>query len=413
MKLLVIIFILYEVNKSKSLDIQTNCPFPEDIEASRQSRIHHPCESNQIPQFSIEIYENFYCIFYSTSAIFLFGAETKFQFKIDGNWSNEFSGAVDFEIQNKTITFKATETDVTVMIVNEGDKMPRIQSVIVEDGALPDSIPQELCTCENCGIVNEAAGIIIGGTDARDGYWPWNVAIYLRQNSSLINFRCGATIINHRTLITTATCMMIEKIQIPSEKLIVTVRETSLFSLAAKKLAIKEIKIHENFTTDESIKNKLRYDFNVALLITTKDIQFTPQVYSICLPNSFNYDFRNRKGFVVGWGMNENYQMSENLKQLEIQTFPFLECFYRNRNFFSGFSSKRHFCGGFKNDKGICFGDAGGGFYIKNDKKFSLYGLSGFSNCNCNQTSMTCQSRDEGIFINIVSYLQWIYNNKY
>lgn len=416
MKLLIVILLLF-VGAISSREIQVKCPFPQDITTERLSRLHHPCESNQIQQFSIETHDDFFCIFYSVQMIFLFDAETRFQFKIDGNWSHEVIGAEDFEISGKTFKFKATTEDVVILIrkTNEENEMPKIRSVIIVDGAVPDSTPQELCTCDNCGIANEAVGIIIGGTDARDGYWPWNVAIYLRQNSSLVYFRCGGTIINHRTLITTATCLMGGEMQISAEKLIVTVRESSLFSISAKKLAIKEIKIHENFTTDESstTRTKLRFDFNVALLITSKDIPFSPQVNPICLPNSMKYDFRDKMGFVVGWGFNEHFQMSENLKQLELPTFPLLDCFYRNRAFFNGFSTKKNFCAGFKNGKGLCFGDSGGGFYIKHGKRFTLYGLSSFSNCKCNQTSTTCETFDEGVFVSVPSYLQWIHNNMY
>lgn len=88
MKFLHILIISTIVNATISEDID-GCLIPEDITLSRLSRLHHPCESNQNPYFAIEQHEDFYCIFYSTLGIFIFGAETKFEIKIEGNWSFE------------------------------------------------------------------------------------------------------------------------------------------------------------------------------------------------------------------------------------------------------------------------------------------------------------------------------------
>lgn len=399
-------------------EVKIKCKMPEDITASRQHRLHHLCESNRNQQFAIEIHDGFYCIFYDVSAITLFEAETNFKIKIDGNWKHEHVGAEKYEVSNKTIMFTASAENVVILIsrINDEDEMPRIYSVIIEDGSLPPdaSVAQEFCTCDKCGQANEAVGVIIGGMEALDGFWPWNAALYHRQNSSYTNFRCSATIINQRTLLTTATCLMTGMKQIAAEKLVVSVRETSLFSASGKKLAVKEIKVHENFTSDvddSSTKNKLKLDFNIAVLILTKDINFSPNINAACMPNSINYDFKGKKGFAVGWGLKDDNQLSTKLKQLEVPTFTYLDCFYRNRNLFSGFSSKRNFCAGFKNGNGLCFGDAGGGLFIKNGKRFFLYGLSSFSNCHCEQGK--CSTTDESIFANVPAYLQWIHNNMY
>lgn len=45
--------------------------------------------------------------------------------------------------------------------------------------------------------------------------------------------------------------------------------------------------------------------------------------------------------------------------------------------------------------------------------QFFLFGLSSFSNCVCLQEQQTCEIYDEGIFINVPFYVQWIHNNKH
>lgn len=83
---ILIISTIVQATISENVD---DCLMPEDLALSRLSRLHHPCESNQNLYFAIEKNENFHCIFYSTLGIFFFGAETKFEIKIDGNWSYE------------------------------------------------------------------------------------------------------------------------------------------------------------------------------------------------------------------------------------------------------------------------------------------------------------------------------------
>lgn len=62
---------------------------PDDIPASRLKRLHHPCESNQNRDLAIETYKDFYCIFYSTFEISLFGAETIIEIKFDSDFEHE------------------------------------------------------------------------------------------------------------------------------------------------------------------------------------------------------------------------------------------------------------------------------------------------------------------------------------
>jgi hypothetical protein len=300
-------------------NLETSCLMPEDIPSSRQNRLHHPCESNQNRDFAITTHDNFYCVSYSSIGIALFGAESKFEIKIEGEWSYEQSGAENFEVQNKTMRFSASMDDVRVMIRKKGGNMPRITSVIVEDGSLPEAeiSKQEYCSCEGCGIQDEAVAVILGGVEARSGAWPWNAAIYYKPSITKLQFRCGATIINKRTLITTATCLFTNGIQISPEKLLIAVKETTLYGASSRKINVQQIKIHENFTQDDRSVNQLKYDFNVGILITDSAIPFSLHVNAICLPESEKFNFKDKQGVVVGWGFNKDHELSQRLQQLE------------------------------------------------------------------------------------------------
>lgn len=170
-----------------------SCQIPESIATSRQTRLHHPCESNQNEYFAIESHKDFYCIFYSTLGIEMFGAETKFEIKVDGNLNYEQvenvslekawlirasfqTGGEDFRIDNNTMKmmFSARIEDVIIIIRKHNGELPTISSVVISDGALSDVVEKlEYCAPE-CGYQDESLPVILGGVEARSGAWPWN-----------------------------------------------------------------------------------------------------------------------------------------------------------------------------------------------------------------------------------------------
>jgi hypothetical protein len=155
-------------------------------------------------------------------------------------------------------------------------------------------------------------------------------------------------------LLTTATCLWTQNQPIDHEKLQVAIKETEIYGDSSTKIAITEIKLHENFMDE---KNKFQMDYNVGLLISETDIPFSLHVRPICLPQSDEFDFDGKLGTIVGWGFDENFQQLDRLHQIEVPTNKLLSqtCFFQNRAFFRGHSSIRNFCAGF-NDRGICTG---------------------------------------------------------
>lgn len=90
MNLLKLLLLLVVCAVSTAQNLHTSCnTIPTDIPASRSNRLHHSCESNQNPYFAIETYKEFYCVFYSSIVTSLFGAETKFEIKLKGEWDFE------------------------------------------------------------------------------------------------------------------------------------------------------------------------------------------------------------------------------------------------------------------------------------------------------------------------------------
>lgn len=84
------------------------------------------------------------------------------------------SGSQTFNIVNNKITLTAAAEDVKVLIRKRNGVLPMITSLVIMDGALPgEAKRQELCQLD-CGLRDSAIANIRGGTEAREGAWPWN-----------------------------------------------------------------------------------------------------------------------------------------------------------------------------------------------------------------------------------------------
>ncbi|KAG5670766.1 hypothetical protein PVAND_001007 [Polypedilum vanderplanki] len=417
--LMILLLSIYKLHSQIS-----DCIFPNSIKESRENRLHHSCEQNRNQYFAIEFNkeDNFYCIYYSSIETSLFGSE-RLELTIDNDFEIEQNGAEDFSVNISKVSFNVLFNDVTLKILRKSNKIPQISSVIVNN--------EEYCERQHCGIRSEAIPIIIGGNKVREGSWPWHSAIYYRPYIGTLNYRCGATIVNKKTVITTASCLVTydasvqDRVKIKTEKLSVGVGETILYDSSAANrqiLEVDEMKLHEMYKIKLSTDDDDGYkdDYNVALLILKNEIKYSLHVQPICLPSYTDdeeFDYDNQIGKVVGWGFTEDngFEISRNLQDLTVSTNNFLTCMFRavNRTLFLGFSASRNFCAGFQNNRGICTGDAGGGLYMEVDSKFHIFGLAYHANCECNKKTNKCRVFNEGIFVNLIEFMQWIHNNIY
>lgn len=89
MKLFSLFLVCVTFEGSSGQNLEDSCMMPNDIPASRSTRLHHPCESNQNRDLAIETHEEFYCIFYSVFQISLFEAETTLEITFDSAFGHD------------------------------------------------------------------------------------------------------------------------------------------------------------------------------------------------------------------------------------------------------------------------------------------------------------------------------------
>jgi Trypsin/Regulatory CLIP domain of proteinases len=60
---------------------------------------------------------------------------------------------------------------------------------------------------EGCGFSNVTHNKVVGGVAARKGAWPWMVLLGYRDSLGEVSFKCGASMITHRHVLTAAHCL--------------------------------------------------------------------------------------------------------------------------------------------------------------------------------------------------------------
>lgn len=164
----------------------------------------------------------------------------------------------------------------------------------------------------------------------------------------------------------------------------------------------KKIIIHEDWEP-----NTMRYDADISLLEFEKEKINFNSVYinPICIWDSIDYPISN-DGIVVGWGRSEDTtKVHENTpKKTNISIQNFQECFFKDVDLMSKYGSPRTICGLGVDRSGPCFGDAGGGLFVKIDGIYYLEGIITFSPLR----DAECDTSRYSLYTNIEKFTDWI-----
>lgn len=168
-----------------------------------------------------------------------------------------------------------------------------------------------------------------------------------------------------------------------------------------------EIKVHPEFDSNT-------YYNDIAIIILGKSVKYTQYVRPICLWSS-STDLSavvDKVGTVVGWGFDENRQISNNLRQAAMPVVSTDRCIFSNRDLFSQFLFDKNYCAGYRNGTGVCNGDSGGGMVFPRagtsgvDTVWELRGLVSVSAVDHNEK--VCDPQHYMVFTDVAKHLDWI-----
>ncbi|XP_045454968.1 serine protease 48-like [Melitaea cinxia] len=260
--------------------------------------------------------------------------------------------------------------------------------------------------------------LIVSGVSTKAGDWPWHVAIY-RQERSTLKYICGGTLISKHIVLTAAHCTTLNGVPVLPDILGVFAGKYYLFR---SDITTQELQVHQVIVHDEYSHTTLKND--ISLLKLRTEVIFNNYVQPACLWYDEAYDKLTSFdifGTVVGWGFDRTDSLTTSIHAATIPLIPNLSCILSNPIFYSNaIKDGKKFCAGYNNGTSACNGDSGGGFMVflpddltDNTKKTpgAWYVRGIVSESLSRQDAPICDPYSYTVFTDVSQYLNWIKNN--
>ncbi|XP_054279551.1 serine proteinase stubble-like isoform X2 [Macrosteles quadrilineatus] len=264
-----------------------------------------------------------------------------------------------------------------------------------------------------CGqVAVNPAPLITHGQNTARGQWPWHIALYRIEGINL-SYSCGGSLVSPTVVITAAHCVTKAPRDRPvdADILVVQLGKYHLYQFSddsVQNKQVRDVHVHPSY-------NSSNYLDDVAILILSTPAEYTKFVRPVCLWPKHNFNLPNidnKEGTVVGWGYDENNQVTEELKMARMPVVSYVTCLKSYPQFFSQFTAEnKTFCAGFRQGTSIkgtsvCNGDSGGGMVFQQDGVWYLRGLVSITVAK--QGLRVCDTNHYVVFTDISNYLDWI-----
>ncbi|XP_068083920.1 phenoloxidase-activating factor 2 [Anabrus simplex] len=222
-----------------------------------------------------------------------------------------------------------------------------------------------------CGQKGPFLRALLNKETTQEGEYPWMAAIFTLQDGNW-TFRCGASIVHRRLVLTAAQC--VNEFQDNENGLKV---RAGLWDLQGKKF--QEAEVDEIILYPKYSSNYLMND--IALLLTSQTFRIGLRVGKVCLPNERGMFPPGANCIATGWGRNkygDRGELQTTLKQIEVPIVPHNVCQSRLRKTYLGHFfelDKSYICAGGNDKRDMCKGDAGGPLVCERDGSYYQAGV--------------------------------------
>merc|ERR1711971_1176940 len=254
---------------------------------------------------------------------------------------------------------------------------------------------------DNCGT--NANNRIVGGTESRQGDWPWAVVLGTKNTfSNRFSVQCGGTLLDQTTVLTAAHCF--DQSGGPN---VVRLGDhdinTSSDGAQAVDVSIRRIIQHPGWDSN-SLEN------DIAILKLSQPIQYSRDIRRACMPTAYRGQdlpsvLARPQPIVVGWGSTSTGTgPTSRLRQAPVQMVTQQQCAQAYRQVSRVTIGATKLCAG-EGTRDTCNGDSGGGLFSRNlGGGFAVVGVTSFG--------VEC-ARDDfpGVYTRVDEYLPWIQQN--
>ncbi|XP_030638324.1 serine protease hepsin [Chanos chanos] len=253
--------------------------------------------------------------------------------------------------------------------------------------------------CQDCGRRMLPEERIVGGLDARQGSWPWQVSL---QYDGV--HQCGGSIISDRWIVSAAHCFPERYRNIGRWRVLLG----SIYNTPTHKnvvtAEVKTVVYHSSYLpfVDPNIDDNSR---DIAVLALTSPLQFNDYIQPVCLPTYGQRLIDGQMGTVTGWGNTEYYGTLANVLQ-EASVPVISDAVCNAPDYYDNQITTSMFCAGYeKGGTDACQGDSGGPFVAADClSKTSRYRLLGVVSWGTG----CAMAKKPGVYTKVSRFLPWI-----
>merc|ERR1712168_1652457 len=250
---------------------------------------------------------------------------------------------------------------------------------------------------QDCGV-GGGSSRIVGGNDAADYAWPWQVQLTKKSPYGDVPY-CGASVINDRWILTAAHCF--EKTGRRTygwrAELGVTNKWKTYPTRQLERLS--RIEIHPEYKN----QNGRSANTDIALVKTVRPLRFSKGIQRVCLPEADDGSDEKMSPCVsTGWGLMKDEEKDKDRAALQQVTLPFIdEATCRAKWNGNKKVNEKTICFG-TDTQGTCSGDSGGPITCRGaDGKWTQVGLVAWGHRDCRGFP--------SVYTRVSKYLDWIH----